>query len=292
MEMEYKDHRKRSRIIMVLGLILAIVAGASAFYLVNQAQLQAGSGNTATTPIVVAVRIIPARKAIEAGDVAVRDVPVDPTNATGVFLSVDKVIGLIPGVNILEGQPIYANFLASAALGGQFQILAPGETLAPDSPAWRAVSLTIPDDRAVGGAIQPGDHVDIFLSTIVQVPLELSAAGKYYSDKATKIIYQDITVLSKTGQDYVVKVSLAVAEEISHVQATGQSQFSAALRPVEDTRPADATKLGETTNLIIQRYGLPIPQTWPPGKGTIPSATPSASPGASPGASPSASTGP
>jgi pilus assembly protein CpaB len=287
MEMEYKDHRRRSRIIMILGLILAVVAGGSAFYLVSQAQSEAGSGSTATTPVVVAVRLIPARKPIEAGDVAIREVPIDPTNANGVFVSVDKVIGLIPGVNILEGQPIYANFLASAALGGQFQILAPGETLAPDSPAWRAVSLTIPDDRAVGGAIQPGDHIDIFISAIVQVPLELADAGKFYTDKATKIIYQDITVLSKTSQDYVVKVPLAIAEEISHVQATGQSQFSAALRPVEDTRPVDASKLGETTNLIIQRYGLPIPQTWPPGKGSIPTPAPSASPG--PSASPSPS---
>jgi len=289
MEMEYKDHRRRSRIIMILGLILAVVAGASAFFLVNQAQQEAGTGAGETTPIVVAVRLIPARKAIEAGDVAVRNVPIDPTNAAGVFTSVDKVVGLIPGVNILEGQPIYANFLASAALGGQFQILAPGETMAPDSPAWRAVSLTIPDDRAVGGAIQPGDHVDIFISALVQVPVDLSAAGKYYSDKATKIIYQDITVLSKSGQNYVVKVPVAIAEEISHIQATGQSQFSAALRPVEDTRPVDASKLGETTNLIIQRYGLPIPETWPPGKGVVPTPLPTASPGpsGSPGPSPS-----
>lgn len=286
MEMEYRDHRRRSRIIVILGLILAVVAGGSAFYLINQAQLEAGSGPAATTPIVVAVRLIPARKAVEAGDVAIREVPIDPTNANGVFVSVDKVVGLIPGVNILEGQPIFANFLASAALGGQFQILAPGETLAPDSPAWRAVSMTIPDDRAVGGAIQPGDHVDIFVSATVQVPQELSDLGKYYTDKATKIIYQDLTVLSKTGQDYVVKVPLELAEEISHIQATGQSQFSAALRPLEDTRLVDASKFGETTNLIIQHYGLPIPQTWPPGKGVVPTSTPSASPASS--ASPTA----
>lgn len=285
MEMEYRDNRRRSRIIMLLGLILAVIAGASAFFLVNQAQLDAGSGDTATTPIVVAVRLIPARKPIEAGDIAIREVPIDPTNANGIFLSTDKVIGLIPGVNILEGQPIFANFLASAALGGQFQILAPGETLAPDSPAWRAVSLTIPDDRAVAGAIQPGDHVDIFISAIVQVPVELAESGKYLTDKATKIVYQDITVLSKSGQDYVIKVPLEIAEEITHVQATGQSQFSAALRPVEDTRAVDASKLGETTNLIIKRYGLPIPETWPPGKG-VPAATPSSAPSASPSTAP------
>ena len=48
------------------------------------------------------------------------------------------------------------NMLASAATGGQFSILEPGETVAPDSEAWRAVSMTVPDDRAVGGLLQPG----------------------------------------------------------------------------------------------------------------------------------------
>ena len=290
MEMEYRDHRRRSRIIVILGLILAVVAGGSAFYLVNQAQMKAGSAATITTPIVVAVRQIPARKAIEADDVAIREVPVDPTNANGVFVALDKVVGLIPGVNILEGQPIYANFLASSSLGGEFQILAPGETFSPDSPAWRAVSMTIPDDRAVGGAIQPGDHVDVFVSANVQVPEELANLGKYYSDRSTKIVYQDLTVLAKTGQDYVVKVPLDLAEEISHIQATGQSQFSAALRPLEDTRPVDASKFGETTNLIVQRYGLPIPQTWPPGKGVASTPNPSSSP--APSASPAVSPAP
>ena len=37
--------------------------------------------------------------------------------------------------------------------GGGFAILEPNETVGPDSEAWRAVSLTIPDDRAVGGML-------------------------------------------------------------------------------------------------------------------------------------------
>ena len=41
MEMEYRDNRRRSRIIIVLGLIFALIAGASAFWVLNQAQLEA-----------------------------------------------------------------------------------------------------------------------------------------------------------------------------------------------------------------------------------------------------------
>jgi Flp pilus assembly protein CpaB len=292
MEMEY-DNGRRGRFIIVLGLILAVVAGGSAFFVVNNAQ-RTGAGNVQTTPLVVAIRQIPARKPIEAGDVAVRDVPVDPTNLTGTFTDPTKVIGLIPGVTILADQPIYTNLLASQIRGGAFSILEPGETLAPDSPLWRAVSMTIPDERAVAGSVSPGDRVDIVVTVTVLVPQDLLDKGQLYSDKASKVIYQDIEVLSKTGSDYVVKVPLATAEELSHLQATGQAQFSLVLRPPDDTRPIDASRLGETTNLIIKRYGLPIPEVYPPGSGALatprpttrPSATPSPEPSPKPSAAP------
>ena len=282
MEMEFGGGDRRGRFIIVLGLILAVVAGGSAFFVVNQAQ-QAANGSAKTTPVVVAVRQIAARKPIEAGDVAVREVPLDPTNANGTFSDVTRVIGLIPGVTILAGQPIYTNLLASQVRGGEFSILEPGETLAPDSPLWRAVSLTIPDERAVAGEVSPGDHVDIFLTVTVLVPQDLLDKGQIYSDKSTKVVYQDIEVLAKTSSMYVVKVPLASAEEMSHLQATGQAQFSLALRSPDDTRDIDASRLGETTNLLIQRYGLPIPQTLPTGgRVTAPSPSPSPTPTPSP----------
>lgn len=287
MEMEFRETNRRGRFIVILGLILALVAGGSAFYLISQAQQQAGAGSAPRVGIVVAVRQIPARKPIEAGDVAIREVVADATNATGIFTDVSKVVGLIPGVNILEGQPVYTNLLASQTQGGQFSILQPGETIGPDTPLWRAVALTVPDDRGVGGLINAGDFVDIFLTATVLVPQDLLDAGRYYTDKSTKITYQEIEVLSKAGTSYIVKVPLAMAEEMSHLQATGATQFSMALRPTEDTRPIDASRLGATTNLIIQRYGLPVPQVYPAGTGAVPSAPPLASP--TPAASPSPS---
>jgi hypothetical protein len=124
------------------------------------------------------------------------------------------------------------------------------------------------------------------------VPQDLLDQGKFYTDKSTKITYQNIPILAKSGAMYIIRVSLPVAEEIAHLQASGTAQFSMALRPDEDTRAVDAAKLGETTNVIIQRYGLPVPLTYPPGKGGGPIATPfpSAKPQAS--ATPSASEAP
>jgi Flp pilus assembly protein CpaB len=289
MEVEYKDPNRRGRYIVILGVVLALVAGGAAYYTINQAQQQAGLGGLQTVSIVVAKKEIPARKPIEAADVVVRSVPIDDTNAQGVFSDATKVIGLVPSVRILIGQPVYANLLGTGSQGGTLVILNPGETISPTSENWRAVSLTVPDDRAVGGLIRPGDTVDVFVTVSVLVPQSLVAAGKFYTDKSTKVTYQNITVLAKAVSFYVVRVPESLAEEISHLQASGGASFSFALRPPSDARIVDAGKLGETTSLIIQRYGLPIPAVYPTGAGgvTLPGSSPPTPPSAAPSPSPS-----
>ncbi len=293
MEMEYKDPSRRGRYIVIAGVILAAVAGGAAFFLINQAQQQVGQGELQRVPVVVAVQNIPARKVIEEIDVMVRDVPIDPTNAMGIVATPDLVIGRVPSVTILAGQMVTTNLLASSSEGGQFSVLGPEETITPESPAWRAVSMTVPDDRAVGGLLLPNQTVDVFVTASVNV-LVTTATGiadeGYYSDKSTKISYQDMVILAKSGTFYILKAPLDVAEEISHLQAAGNASFSLVLRPDADTRQVDASALGTTTNQVIIRYGLPIPEAFPPVKGPIPTpvATPVAVPVGAP--APSAST--
>ena len=89
--------------------------------------------------------------------------------------------------------------------------------------------------------------------------------------------YQDVTILARKDQFYIIRAPVDVAEEIAHLQATGAATFSLALRPLEDQRQVDATALGETTSKIIQKYGLPIPQAIVPGFRPAPTATPAPS---------------
>lgn len=297
MEMEYRDPGKRGRWIVLAGVVLAIAAGGAAFYLINTAQQQAGQSGLKFTTGIVAARAIPARKPIEAADVTLRkDIPVDDTNADGVIADPAQVIGRVLAVDLRPGQLVTTNLLASTTAGSQFSILKPDETVAPNSEAWRAVSLTVSDDRAVGGLLGPNMTVDVFVTATVIVPQTLLDQGRYYTDKSTKITYQDMLILARQGTSYVVKATLAVAEEISHLQATGNAQFSMVLRPDADTRTLDVSALGATTNRIIERYGLPLPETYPAGKGPlvtpppIPQITPPPSPPAA--ASPSPSAGP
>jgi len=289
--MEYKDPSRRGRYIVVIGVILALVAGAAAFFLINNAQQQAGQAGLQKVAVVVAAQPIPARKIIEATDVIVREIPLDPTNAQGIVSTPDKVIGRLPAVSILAGQMVTTNLLASSTEGGQFSVLGPDETVAPDSPEWRAVSLTVPDDRAVGGLLQPNQIVDVFVTAQINVLTDSSSGvnkNGYYTDKSTKITYQDMPILAKSGTFYIIKAPLDVAEEISHLQASGSSSFSLVLRPDADTRQVDASTLGTTTNKVIIRYGLPIPVTYPPFTGPLPTAapTPIATPGPTPTATP------
>jgi Flp pilus assembly protein CpaB len=287
MEMEYRDTGRRGKVIIVLGVILALAAGGAAFFLISQAQQNAGKQGLPKVPVVVAIQPIAARKPIEATDVEVREIPIDPTNAEGIVSTTDKVIGRVPAVTILQGQLITTNLLASTATGGQFSILGPADSISPDSEAWRAISVTVPDDRAVGGLLQPNQTVDVFVTATALVPQSLQDLGRYYTDKTTKITYQDMPILAKAGSFYILKATLPIAEEIAHLQASGTATFSLALRPDEDVRIVDATGLGATTNMLIRRYGLPIPEVFPPGTGPIPTAQPTAKPSVAPSTSPS-----
>jgi Flp pilus assembly protein CpaB len=275
MEMEYKDPSKKGRWIVLLGVVLAVAAGGAAFFLINNAQQQAGQSGLKTTSAVVAVRPIPARKPIEAEDVALRsDIPLDGTNAEGVVSDPAQVVGRIPAVAVNAGQLVTTNLLASTTAGAEFSILGPDETVAPDSDAWRAVSLTVTDDRAVGGMLGPGMLVDVFMTASVNVPQSVLDEGTYYTDQSTKISWQDMEILSRQGTFYIVKATLPVAEEIAHLQAAGNAQFSMVLRPDADTRILDVSSLGATTNRIIERYGLPVPEVYPKGDGPIASQPP------------------
>ena len=292
MEMEYRDPSKRGKAIVVIGVVLALAAGGAAFYLINQAQQKAGQGTLQKTDVVVAVQPIPARKPIEADDIEVRQVPLDPIELGRDRLQ-DARRGHRPGParsRSCRARSSPRTCSPARRAGAQFSILQPGETIAPDSEAWRAVSLTVPDERAVGGLLQPGMTVDVLTSATVNVPQDLLDAGRYYTDKSTKITYQNMVILAKTGQFYVVKATLQVAEEISHLMAAGNATFSLIMRPEADIRTVDVSKLGETTNKLISKYGLPVPEVFPPGNGPIP--TPAPTPSPSPGSSPAPSASP
>ena len=264
-----KEPRRRGRVIVLAGIVLAGVAGAGAFMIVSNAQQQASQANTPRVAVVVASRAIPARKTIDAGDLAVHQVPLDGIPPGGAMTDPGAAVGHIAAISILPGQALTANMFAASTGNGTIAVLGPDETLVPDSPAWRAVALNVPDDRALGGLLAAGQNVDVFVTVPVQVPATIAGNDKYVTDRSTKVTYQDVPIIAKTNTYYIVRVTQQVAEEISHFQASGAASFSLALRPDIDTRITNTAGLGATTNLLIQRYGLPVPEAYPNGTSKV-----------------------
>ncbi len=97
MELEYSDkNSRRSKVYIAVGLVVAMVVGATVFVALQASGLTAES-DVEMRSVVVAVRDIPARKAIEEGDVSVREVVADQTNETA-FTRLDEVLGRVAGI--------------------------------------------------------------------------------------------------------------------------------------------------------------------------------------------------
>jgi Flp pilus assembly protein CpaB len=277
MEMEYKDNNRRGKFVIIAGVVLAVVAGAASFYLISQARND-GNGEITLVDVVVAAQAIPARTPVAPGAVVIVKVPLDEATQVGIATDPSKIVGQVLAVPLAPGQPVYMNMIASASGQSGFSILGPDETVAPDSPAWRAISITIPDDRAVAGLLATGQTIDIFMSATMSVPVTAEPLGVYYSDMVTKITYQDMVILSRAGTQYILKAPLPVAEEILHLLAAGTVSFSAALRPDQDVRFVDVSQLGATTNRILEKYGMPFPAIYPEASASIPPQPPIAFP--------------
>jgi Flp pilus assembly protein CpaB len=270
MEMEFKEGGKHRRLLIVVGVMLAIFAFGAAYYLSFSSG--AKGSETPKKTVVVAVHDIPARTTIASDALTLRDMPDDPS-LTNAYTDPTALVGFISGVTIYANQPILPNLLATSAAGADFSILDPTEPVTADSPYWRAVALSIPAERAVGGRIAVDQHVDVFATVDVKVftPGDdgtltegITKAG-HYSDKSTKVVFTDVQVLAKSedGGLYVVKVDEATAEEIAHLQASGAALFSLALRPEQDNREVDPSKYGTTTGEVVQKHEFPIPQAIP-----------------------------
>lgn len=258
--MTLQRKRRRSRLIIITGVLMSLVVGATIFMLLQAgAYSPTASEGPVMTDVVVAARDIEGRKLIEEGDLAVTSVPADQTNA-GAFTSMADVVGRVSAVRVPAGQVMFPHLLASTDPNEEFD---PGMGFDPDGPPVRAVSVQVPDDRAVAGTIQPGQRVDIVTTIPITPPAEAPADGEaavpsvLTSGPSTKVTLQNVTVLSRAGDIYILHVELGMAEHIAEMTAAG-GIFTLVLRPDQDARTA--TTAGSTLDDLIDLYGFPIPR--------------------------------
>jgi Flp pilus assembly protein CpaB len=258
-------NRRRSFIYIGVGLIMSILVGGTVFIaLQGSAMLREP---VEMRSVVVAARDIASRKPIEEGDVVVREVVADPTNETAYTL-IEDVLGRVSGVPIAVGQLVTPNMLAASESGQGYAILEAGEEYDPNGPELRAVSVTVPDDRAVAGTLVPGQWVDLVVTLAINPEIgvvttapsaEASAADQaaFVAGPSTKVTLQMLTLLARNGSIYILRTDLTTAEKIAELTAAG-GQFTLVLRPGEDDRVADTT--GSTLDMLLDEFGFPIPE--------------------------------
>ena len=263
MELEYSDkNSKRSKVYIAAGLIIAVIVAGVVFVALRASGLTQSSTTPELRQVVVAARDIASRKPIEEGDVAMRTVTADPTNESA-FTRIDEVLGRVSGVTITTGQLVTRNMLASATTGQAFSILEPGQEFDPSMPDLRAVSISVPDERAVAGTLVPGQLVDLLVTMAINPEIGQDAEqasrtqAQIIPGPSTKATLQSLTILARNGSLYILRTDLATAEKITELTAAG-GQFTFVLRPEEDDRQADT--VGSTIDRLIDEYGFPVPR--------------------------------
>lgn len=275
--MKFGSETRRRRILVALGILLAVIAAIGAFTLVNRPV--APPTVILTTSVLVANVDIPARTLIEPGQVGLTDVPSSAVLAQAVT-DPAQAVGRLTAVSIYAGQQITPNLLGGAS-DVDFLILEPEETVSPDSPAWRAISVTVTDDRAVGGMLHAGQFVDIIATVEVLINGVLGCAeeepapaesppdfpgptpspGIYCSGQSTKITLENMRILFTVPDTstYILRADLHQAEELTLILDRGHP-LSIVLRPDTDTRVIDRLGYGETFDRLMKQYRYTIPE--------------------------------
>jgi Flp pilus assembly protein CpaB len=264
-EFEYSDrHRRRSKIYIAVGIIAALGVAGIVFVALQSTALLAEPVEMRT--VVVAAQEIASRKPIEETDVTTRTVAADATNETAYTL-IEDVLGRVSSVPISTGQLITRNMLASATTGQSYAILDAGEAFDPAGPDLRAISVSVPDDRAVAGTVVPGQRVDLLVTLAINPEIGVVAdptaeaaseeEAAFIAGPSTKVTLQMLTVLARNGSIYILRTDLATAEKIAELAAAG-GQFTLVLRPDEDDRTAET--VGSTLDMLLDEYDFPIPE--------------------------------
>jgi len=263
------DPRRRARLILIVGVLLALVAGALTFFAVSGAQQAQPPPVIPTVDVLVAARDIPARTALTAADVKIAKVNVDAAPPAAIREPADA-IGKILSTPVSINEPILPTKFAAADRA--FTVFPPDVTFAPDSPSYRIMTITVPDNFAVGGILIAGDVVDIMyvfpFDPIAKLDIEGAEPGgapgapgaeetTVTADTVAKIILGPVPILSRAAAVYTIRVDAGLAERLAYIQAAGGT-LQMLLRAPGDDRAAGTD--GATFSTVYEAFRFPVPE--------------------------------
>lgn len=252
--------RRRARLILIVGVALALVAGVGTFVYASGAKSDQPVA-VPTVAVLVAAREIPAKTTLTSADVKLQEFNVDAKPAAA-MTKADDALGKITIQSISVGEPILPTKFADPK-NPSFVVM-PASFIGPDgapvanSPNFRAMSITVPDANAVGGSVLVGDLVDLVLTAQFDPQSRLQRPTPQQTvDFSAKIILERVPILARLASVYTVRVDALTAERIAYVQSAG-GQLAFLLRAPKDERASGST--GATFGDIYTNFRLKIPE--------------------------------
>ena len=253
--------RRRARLVLIVGLLFAVGAGATTFFVAQTAKSEAPAP-IPTSSIIVAAREIPPKTQITAADLKLVNMNTEVVPPAAITTP-EEAVGRITITSISVGEPILPTKLGSA--NGQIFTVFPAAGLGTDGaptvgqPNYRAMSITVADAQAAGGNIQPGDLVDV-LFTMQIVPDKLFKNPNptvNATDSSARIVLERVPILARTLAVYVIRTDAATAERIGYMQASG-GIMQLLLRAPKDDRATGT--VGASFDNIQPDWKIHIPQ--------------------------------
>lgn len=186
---------RKMRVRALLFLLLALVAGLAAIFLIQgylkRMELLNSERLNATVKIVVAKANIPIATELAELHVETVDWPARHV-LDGSYSSVEEVLGKTVRQNLVKGEPILNERLADEDVGrGLAAILADGI---------RAMAVKVDQVIGVAGFVQPGDYVDVIV--VMRPDVDTREQLKLKAEVVSKVILQKVPVLA-IGQHVV-----------------------------------------------------------------------------------------
>lgn len=252
--------RRRARLILIVGVALALVAGVGTFVYASGARSDVPEA-VPTVAVLVAAREIPAKTTLTAADVKLQEFNLDAKPAAAMS-SADEALGKITVQSISVGEPILPTKFSDPKTPAF--VVMPANLIGPDgaplanSPNFRAMSITVNDQNAVGGTIQPGDLVDLVFTLQFDPTTKLQRPTPQQTvDFSAKIILERLPILARLASVYTIRVDALTAERIAYLQSSG-GQIAFLLRAPKDERASGS--IGATFRDVQSTFGIKIPE--------------------------------
>ena len=253
--------RRRARLVLIVGLLFAVGAGATTFFVANTAKSEAPAP-IPTSSIVVAAREIPPKTQITPADLKLVKMNTEAVPPAALTRTED-IVGKITITSISVGEPILATRLGGP--NGAVFVVIPAASLGsdgsipPGTPNYRAMSITVNDAQAAGGSILPGDIVDILFSFTFDPAKYVLRPDplKNGPDVSARIVLERVPILARTLAVYTIRTDATTAERISWLQASG-GVMQMLLRAPKDERATGTT--GATFKSVYPVFHFEVPE--------------------------------